>query len=429
VTSRTSSLRFRGSEEPLPRVARELGVDYLVEGAVFSDGQRVRITAELVEAASDSHLWARTYERPVEQVMAVQAELAADIARQVARQLSPEDQRRLGRSHPEVDVPVQRLYLRARHLWGERTAASLREAVDLYQQALRLDPGFAPAYAGVAECWVLLGAQGIGAEPPLAAVAEAKRNARQALALDDSLADAHAVLGYAALVGDWDWTTAGSELRRALDLNPSQANTRFWYGAYLASAGRFAAAREEIRLARQVDPLAPIVGTGVAWIEHLAGDEEASAAAAREVLARDPAFSIAQMRLGVALRRLGRQREAIAALRAAVEASSGSPEMVGLLGFALGAAGDAAGARRVEERLDALADDRYISAYARALLPLGRGDRAAALDWLERAADERSWYLPFVAVEPDLEPLRGEPRFRALVERIGIPRAPLRAQP
>ena len=423
VTSRTSSLRFRGSDDPLPKIARELGVDYLVEGSVFADQGTVRITAELVEVATDSHLWARTYERRMEQVMTVQAELAADIARQIALQLTPEDRRRLGRPQPEVNAAAQRLYLEARHLWNQRTAPALRQAMGLYRRVLAIDPGFAPAHAGLAECWVLLGGQGIGGEVPAVAIAEAKRSAREALELDDSLADAHAVLGYAALLGDWDWATAGSELRRALELNPSQANSRFWYAAYLASAGRFASAREEIRLARQVDPLAPIVGAGVSWIEHLAGGDEASAVAAREVLARDPDFPIARWRLGIALQRLGRRQEAIAELRAAVDASSGSPDMVAQLGFALAVAGDAAGARREEERLAALSAERYVSAYSRALLPLGRGDRATSLDWLERAADERSWYLPFIAVEPDLEPLRGEPRFRALVKRIGIPAA------
>jgi eukaryotic-like serine/threonine-protein kinase len=429
VTSRTSSLRFRASTAPLPVIARELGVAYLVEGSVFVDGGNVRINAELVEAATDSHLWARTYERRLEQVMAVQAELAADIAREVAHQLSAEDRRRLARPQPEVNAAAQRLYLHARHLWNQRTEASLREAMELYRSALAIDPGFAPAYAGLAECWVLLGAQGIGAETPAVAIAEAKRHAREALALDGSLADAHAVYGYAALLGDWDWATAGRELRRALELNPSQANTRFWYAAYLASAGRFDTAREEIRLARQVDPLAPIVGAGVSWIEHLAGNEGASATAAREVLARDPAFPLAHWRLGVALHGLGRRDEAIAALRRAVETSAGSPDMVAQLGFALAAAGDLGGARREEQRLAELAAERYVSAYGRALLALGTGDREAALDWLERAAEERSWYLPWIAVEPELAPLRDEPRFVTLVRRLGVPLEGGRAAP
>ena len=419
VISRTSAMHYRSSGAPLRVIAQELEVDAVVEGAVFRDGDRVRITARLIDAATEQGLRSWNFERELKDILHLQRELASAIAAQLKGKLAPEAQARLSPGN-EVDPETHLLYLQGRFYWNERTPASLDEAIRHFERALKKDPNHAPSHVGLAETYQLLSAQGIGVRPPGETFPLTKQAAMRALALDDSLAGAHAALGYTALLWDWDWETSEREFKRALDLNPGYANARFWYAAALASRGRFDAGREQARTALQFDPVSPILRAGLAWMHHLAGEYDAVIDVCRGALELNPRFPILHHRIALAYGLKGLHREAIEHHRRAVDTSGGSPDMIAHLAFGLAAGGEADEASRTLRMLDERRKTHYVSAFSMAVAHLGLGDRDAALGWLEKAVQEHSWYLPFAGVEPILNPLRTDPRFVRLLQQTGL---------
>jgi TolB-like protein/Flp pilus assembly protein TadD len=426
VISRTSAMRFKGISKPLPEIARELSVDAIVEGSVLRSGDRVRITAQLIRGATDEHIWNDSYERDLKDVLALQSEVARAIAGRIRTAVTPEEKARLGSAPPqslavrEIDPRAHEAYLKGRYHLNKRTGAELLVAIEYFEAAIRTAPRYAPGYAGLAKCYLLLPAAGIGAAAPKDVLPKAKEAARHALAVDDSLSEAHSVLGYALTLHEWDWTGGERSFERALALDPSDATAHFWYGAHLAARGRLDEAIASARRARALDPVSPIVNAGVAWMLYLAGRYDEAVEHSRQALALDPAFAIGHLRLGTAYEGKGMLPEAIAELRKAVASSGESPDMVAALGHAHATAGDRGEARKILAGLKDLSQRRYVSAYHIAVVHAGLREKDEAFEWLQKAYEERSWGLAFLNVDPDAVPLRSDPRFSDLVHRLGL---------
>jgi serine/threonine-protein kinase len=420
VVSRTSAMRYKGTGKTLPEIARELGVDAVVEGSVLHSGDRVRISAQLIHAATDRHLWAESYERDAEDVLTLQREIAREIADAIRLQLTDETQARL-RAPAAVNPEAHREYLQGRFQWYKRTPEGFGRAIRHFERALEIDPSFALAYAGLGDCYVLLPADGIGLAAPHDALPKAHAAATRALQIDEGLAEAHATLAYERFYA-WDWEAAEREFRRALELNPSYSVAHFWYAVSLAARGRHEDAAREAREAQVLDPVAAIITAGVSWMDHLSRDFEGAVAEAHKALELEPDFPIAHHRLGLALAELGRYEEAIRALEAAAR-SRRTPGAVAALGHVSALSGDAAAARAALAELERAARTEYVSAYHFALIHIGLGQKAEALRFLEEAYEEGAWTVTFANVEPALDPLRHESRFRELVRRLGLPDA------
>ena len=412
VTARTSSLRYRDTSKPIPEIARELGVEAVLEGSIFRAGDRVRVTARLVRASTQSSIWTASYEREPRDMLALQRELARTVARELQITVAPASGAAATRA-VAVDPAAYDAYLRGRYQWAKRTQASLLQSIELYQTAARLDPSYAAPHAGLAGTYVLLGLSGIVERPSREALQAAVASARRALELDPNLAEAHSALGYAQL---WRWDLAASRqaFERAIELNPSDANTRFWNAIRLAAERRFDESIDEAKRGRQLDPVSPIVTAGVAWACHLAGRHEEAAEFAGLVQGLEPDFVIGLVRLGVAYRHLRAYNRAAEALTRAATVSQRNPDILAALGQTLGVERRSGEARAILTEIEAMSKSRYVPAYDRALVLAGLGDREAALDWLERARDERYSLMVLASIDPDLEALRDHPRFARL---------------
>ncbi|MBI3932702.1 MAG: winged helix-turn-helix domain-containing protein [Acidobacteria bacterium] len=408
VISRTSAMTYKGTRKPLPEIARSLGVEAVVEGSLLTAGLRPRITVQLIHARTDQHLWAETYELARGDVLAVPGEIARQVAQRLGVPLGAQEQAALGRSRP-TRPEVHEAYLKGRHFWNKRSPEGLQKALALFEDARRLDPGFAPAEAGLAETHALLANYGV--VPPREAFPRARDAATRALALDPGLVEAHAALGFVRLHYDLDWPGAESALSKALELNPSHVTARQWHAEWLSTAGRHLEALAEIRTAREIDPLSLVVHTNVARLLYFArryGEAEAEARKATEL---DPEFRWAWIFRGLALTRMGRAEEALADARRL--------ETPDLAVHALATLGREAEARRTLDEIAA----RYgpTQPYLTACVLATLGDTAAALAALEKAFERRDSLLVFAGVDPELDPLRPDARFQALVRRIGVP--------
>jgi serine/threonine-protein kinase len=414
VISRTSTMHYKGSKTPLPQIARELAVDAVVEGSVLRAGDRVRINARLTHAPTDRSLWSESYERDLHDVLALQRELAQDITQRIRATLTPDEQARIA-SAPPVDPVVYQSYLKGRYYsrWNED---DVKKAIAHFEEALARDPAYAPAYAGLSACYGLLGSVTVGRPPretrPLEIAA-----AQRALEIDPGLAEAHASLAHAKL-SDWDWAAAERGFRRAIDLNPSDAFARMGLSNYLISQARWEEALAEARRAREIDPLDTGDQVGFVLLNGRRYDEAIEAY--RGVSARNPTAAPALWFRGVAYAEKSMFDEAVAEHETALALSRRSPALLGSLGGVYARAGRRAEALAVLKELTALSRQRYVTPAAFVFLYAGLGDRDRAFEWLEKGAQERIAIMVFAGVYPPFDPLRSDPRFRALLERIGL---------
>jgi len=420
VISRTSVMQYKGVQRPLPQIARELNVDAVVEGSVLRSGNRVRITAQLIHAATDQHLWAESYERDLRDVLSLQGEVARAIANEIQVKLTPQDQARLV-SARSVDPEAHQLYMKGRFYWNKRTEAGLRKGIEYFHQAIDLDSNYALAYAGIADCYSLLGWDLFGALPPREALPIAKAAARKALEADDSLAEVHNSLAWTKLVFDWDWMGAEREFKRAIELNPGYAVTHHWYAECLAGMGRYAEALAEIRQAQDLDPLSLIIGSIVGWVFHFDRKNDQAIAEFRKTLELDPDFWVAHWTLGRAYEQKAMFAEAIAEIQKAIDLSGGSALSLAALGHTYAVSGRRAEAERVLNELKESSKQGYISSYSIAAIHAGLGEKDQAFIWLEKAYEERSGWLIWLRAEPISDPLRSDPRFQDLLCRVGLP--------
>jgi len=417
VIARTSAFALKGKQDDIRGIAGKLGVTRVIEGSVRKAGNRIRVTAQLINAADGVHQWSRRYDRELNDVFAVQDEIAAAIAQALELTLAP---RFASARREPPSLPAYEAYLRGRHLWNKRTAESLTRAIQYYQQALDHDPGMAAAFAGMADCYLILATLMITS--PAIVVPRARAAVTRALELDPGSGEARATLASIRSFCDWDWEGAEHEFQRAIALEPNYSVARQWYGATLCSTGRLAEGREHLRAALQLDPLSPMVGTQLAVGYYL---ERRYADALREcasVLDLHPAFWVAWHWLGVCNQALGRPEDAIEHLTQATHLSVDSPMACASRGHALAQSGKKAEAERVLSDLQRRCESEYVPPYTLALICGGLGRNGDALRWLEQAHEERS---PAIALwlrsEPRLDSLRSETRFQRILHsaRLG----------
>ncbi|MDR7454232.1 MAG: adenylate/guanylate cyclase domain-containing protein, partial [Armatimonadota bacterium] len=391
VISRTSAMQYKRTAKNVREIGRELGVATILEGSVRKAGNTVRISVQLIDAATDEHLWADTYDRELADIFAIQSEVARRIADALQARASPEERARIDR-RPTSSLEAYQAYLRGLFLWNQRTDASVNAGIEQFRRALALDPEYAPAHVGLAESYIVLG--NFGTYRPAAIYPAARAASLRALEIDEALGDAHASLAQVKLSYDWDWAGAEQAFRRAIELRPGSANAHHWYALYLSAMGRSDEALGEIGRARELDPLSAAIGTNVAAILFSARRYDQALVAAREAVALHPEFRIAHVYLGTILLLTGAYADALAALQKADEPAPGTNVLTTAM---LGYARARLGYREQAVQTAAGLADRYRRAYASpvwiAFLHQGLGDPAQTLAWLDRACRDRDGWL------------------------------------
>jgi tetratricopeptide (TPR) repeat protein len=387
----------------------------VLEGSVRKAGPRLRVTTRLVETAQGYQLWSETYERDFEDAFAVQQEIAGEVAARLRGNLGGTD------SAPRVpagepDAEAYDLYLKGRYAWHRRTAESLRSAVELLGRAVQRAPEWARAHAGLADAYAVSGFYDY--IPPTEAFPAAERAARRALEIDAGLGAPHATLGYVHLYYEWRWEPAEREFRRAIELDPAYSTAHQWYGNFLTAMGRFPEAMQQMREAQERDPLSLIANAALCWTQYYAREFADAVASCRRTLELSADFELAHLWGGQALEQLGRTDEAVREIEEAVRLSKGTPLTRAALAHALARAGRLDSARAVLAEL-VKPGQSYVPSYEVAKAYIALRERRAALDWLERAHRERAHSMAFLAVDPQLDGLRGEPRFEALKLKVG----------
>ena len=416
VISRTSVMAYKGARKPLPQIARELNVDAMVEGTVLRSGDQVRITAQLIEASTDKHLWSQSYEGELRDSLALQNRVAGAIADQIRISLTPQEQTAL-KNAKVVNPEAYESYLKGRYFWNKRTADGFKVALAYFNQAIEEDPKYAQAYSGLADTYVLLGDWEYGVMAPKEAYPKAKAAATRALELDNSLSDAHTSLASLGMF-DWDWQSAGKEFRRAIELNPGYATAHQWYAWHLNLLGRQREAIAEIRKAESLDPLSLIISADTADLLFVARRYDESIQQSRKTLEMDPNFAIAHFELSQTYLQKRMYSEAIAELQRAIELSGGSTTFTSNLAYAYAVSERRNQAVKILNDLTSRSNGSSDAAEI-ALIHAGLGEKDQAMAWLEKAFSER--FIPSILLRPGFDPLRSDPRFQNLMHRIGLP--------
>jgi TolB-like protein/DNA-binding winged helix-turn-helix (wHTH) protein/Flp pilus assembly protein TadD len=417
VISRTSVMRYKGTKKSLPEIARELNVDAIVEGSVVRSGNRVRITGQLVQAATDRHLWAKNYESELTNIVTLQSDVARAIATEVQAKLTPHELMRLANIRT-VKPEAYEAYLMGRYLLNKRNEEALKKGSEYFLQSIENDPTYAQAYVGLADSYVVLAYHEF--EDPREAYPKAKAATLKALELDPELAEAHATLAAIMAAYEWNYSGGETEFKRAIELNPNYAIAHSSYSVFLANKGRFDEATAQIRRAHELDPLSLIISMSLGQQLYFQRRFDEAIDGLRKVLVLDPNF-MAYVNLGGAYEQKAMYREAIREFQKAVTISQGNPECLEGLAHAYAISGDRIEAIKVLNELNGLSKRRYVSAYSRVVIYVGLGEKEQAFAWLERAYREHASRLAFLKVDPRLDPLRSDARFREILRRIGIP--------
>jgi len=418
VISRTSVMAYKGARKSLPEIARELNVDAVVEGTVLRSGDQVRITAQLIEAPADKHLWAASYESDLSDTLTLQKKVASAIADQIRINLTPREQAAL-KNVKVVNPEAYESYLKGRYFWNKRTADGLKVALAYFNQAIEEDPKYAPAYSGLADTYALLGDWQYAVMTPKEAFPKAKAAAIKALELDSALGEAHNSLAFVLDGFDWDLDAGGKEFRRAIELNPGYATAHHWYAWHLSLLGRYDEAIAEMRKAENLDPLSLIINADLAELLVLAHSYDESIRQSRKTIEMDPNFALAHNQLAQAYLQKHMYDEAVAELQKAVQLSGDSPTCIANLARAYVASGKGSEAVKLLSDLKKRSNPGYSNASEIAMIYASLGDTDQAMNWLEKGYEER--FNPGVLLRPGFDPLRSDSRFQSLEHRIGLP--------
>jgi serine/threonine protein kinase/Tfp pilus assembly protein PilF len=416
VISRTSVMQYKGTNKQLPQIAKELNVDAVVEGSVQRSGDHVRITAQLIEAADDKHLWAESYDRDLRDVLSLQDQVARQIAREVRVQLTPQEEEQLavGRS---INPNAYQLYLKGRFHWNKGDEQDLKKSVEYYRQAIAEDPNDALAYAGLADSYSAFSDWYLA---PRKVMPQAKAAVTKALELDESLAAAHNSLCFIHTIYDWDWQGAERECRRAIELNPNFADAHDNYASYLAALGQWDRAIAELHRAEELDPLSFHIYSDGALDFYLARRYDEAVGQALKAIELQPDFFLAHSNLAMIYVQMGKLPEAVTEAQKGSQLSE-SPLAKGVLGYAYAAAGNELEARKVAEELVANIKTRFVCPFEIGTTYLRLGQKYEAFLWFEKAYEERSICIFTMKFDPRLDPIRSDPRYDSIVRRVAFP--------
>jgi len=419
VISRTSAMHYKSSAKSLPEIAKELNVTTVLEGSVTRIGTRVAVTADLINGSTEAHVLSDRFERDMRDVLSLQTEIAEQVARKVAARLSPEDLQRL-QNRRQIDPEAFDSYVRGRYYWNKRGDADLKRAVDEFNHAIDVDPTYAAAYAGLADTYSQMGY--LGALPFRDAFPKAKAAANRAPELDADRAEPHASLGYIHLYYDWDFAEAEREFKRAIALDPSAVAAPHYYSILLTAALRPQEARQQIEAAHALDPLSALVSTDMGFEKYYEQQYAEATTALQDAIQKYPGVPPPHFWLARTYQAQGRLDDAIAEFLRGGPALTAQPSLYAGLGHLYGIAGRRAEALKVLDTMNAMAGQHFVTAYAPALVYLGLGDRSQTLQWLQRSYEERASWMIWLLKDPRWDPMRGDPQFEAIVDRVGFPR-------
>jgi TolB-like protein/Flp pilus assembly protein TadD len=415
VISRTTAMRYKQTDKSVPQIAQELNVDAVVEGTVQRSGERVRISAQLIQGSTDTHMWADSYERDLRDILALESEVARAIATEVQAKLTPREEAQLARARPAVNPEAYEAYLMARHYWSQRSAEGLKKAAEYFRQAIDKDASYAPAHVGLADVCASAGFWAFAS--PAEGAGKAKALARKSLEIEET-GEAHAALGWAILLYDYDYAASEKEFQRAIALYPDYSFAHMWYGHCLACMGRLDEALVENRRALQLDPLSLIAHVCYVAVIWFLRDLDRCIDHCRSALDINPDYAGLRWMLANALQTKGCHEEAIRERQRIVDARPGSVMFLAQLGVSYAAAGMRSEALHVLDQLDELRGHKYVMPVWLAMIHTGLRERDEAFRWLDAALAERSSWLAYLNVHPDWDYLRPDPRFQELLDRM-----------
>jgi TolB-like protein len=415
VVSCLTTQRFKSSPDDLPAIAKQLGVANVLQGSVQRSSDAVRVNVQLVKADTDTHLWADTFDRKLTDVFQIESDIAKTIADKLQAKLTGSEQEAIS-GKPTSDLEAHQLYLKGRYLWNRRTGNNLKKALSYFQQAAEKDPNYALAYTGIADSCALIPVYGAGS--PQDYYPRAKAAAEKAVELDNTLGEAHTSLAN-VFFRYLELDNSDREFERSIELNPNYATAHQWYGRLtLLATGQFDRAMAEAKRAVELDPISPIGRTDVATVYQVGRRYDEAITQLRNVLEIDPDFYWAHRQLGLALELKGAPGDAIGEYQKAAELND-DPRVLAFIGHAKAIMGRESDARAILAQLTEASKTRYVSGYSFAVIHLGLGEKDQALEWLEKDARERTGFeINFIKVDPYLDPLRGDPRFEALVQKV-----------
>jgi TolB-like protein len=417
VEARTSAFAFKGREIDIRELGKKLNVGAVLEGSVRKSGQRLRITAQLVNIGDGYHIWSGQFDREMKDIFDIQEEISLTIVDHLKLKLLKSEKEKILKRHTE-DHEAYECYLKGRYFWYRRYQKDMQRGLQYFQQAVEKDPGYALPYVGIADTFGILGVYSFMS--PHEAFSQAKAAAKKACEIDPELAEVYTSLGWIATWYDWDWPAAESHFKKAIQKKPDYAAAHLWYGLCLAIMGRFDESIQEMKEARDLEPLEPVNPTHVGWALHMARRFDESIAELRNVIESDPEFPMSYWYQSANFTFKKMWAEAISTAQKFVELTAGSVIALSTLGNAYGSAGMKDEALKILGRLDGMWKDHYVGFLVRALVWIGLGEKNKALEDLEKAYLEREPAMAFLKVWPILDSLRPEPRFQALLKKMNL---------
>jgi len=418
VISRTSVMGYKGKNKRIREIGQELEVGSVLEGSVRKAGNRMRVTVQLISVESDKHLWAQSYDRELDDVFAVQSDIAKRVAEALRIRILPQEEKRIEKK-PTKDIEAYAFYLKGRHQWNKRSDEGLRSAIELFQKAIAIDPGYALAYSGIADSYAVLAIN--GHIPKTEGLPKAKEYANNALEIDDTLAEAHVSLAMALEAHDWDWAGSEKEFKRAIEINPSYATAHHWYALLLQLLGRFDEALKEIHRARELDPLSMVINSAMLWVYSTSGQYDKAIEHGRRWLEMEPNSGFAHLHLASIYSRKKMYAEAIREAHAAA-ADSGVPYWVYMedLEYYCARSGDIQEAQKMFTEMLERSKSQYVSPTYFALHYVALGDETRMFEYLQRAYEERNMLIGLWRFDPDFAKYRQDPRYLDLLGKMNL---------
>jgi serine/threonine-protein kinase len=418
VPARTSVFYFKGKDLDVKEIGNKLGVTTVLEGSIQKVESRLRARVQLINIADGFHLWSQEFDREMKDVFAIQDEIALAVADKLKLTLLGDEKAKLAKHH-EIDLAAYEACLKGMYYWWQNSEKGMMNALGYFQKAIEIEPDYSPAHAGVALTYIYASAY-FSIWPPRDAMPKGKEAAQRAIQLNPMFADGYVARGYARMLFDWDWAGAGKDFKRALELNPYSSLALDAYANFLVFQSQFDEAVAVWTEASVSDPLSPMLHFELGWALEMSGQFERAIPNFYRALELDRDFLMARLFLGYAYLFAGKTSEALEEFQIAKQWAPDDQWAQGMLGWAYGITGHRAEAMQVQANLDHLSRKRYVLSFLQAYVCMGLGQKSGALDWLEKACEERDGNMPTLKVDRVFDPLRNEPRFQALIKKVGL---------